>query len=171
MIGPYDVKPSSGKIILHGLSRSIQWCPPGGKNFVHVKDVCQGVSRALTSEVTGECYLIAGENLTYKEFFSKLNRIAGHRPFQIVIPKVIFHSAGALIDTWNKMAGQKKPLTKTNASMLTLDNYYSGEKARRLLGIRTSTVDDAIAGAVEWFKKENYISDDGYSIHGTNFDL
>ena len=171
MIGPYDVKPSSGKIILHGLRRGIQWCPAGGKNFVHVKDVCQGISRALASETKGECFLIAGENLSYKEFFSKLNRIANHSPIQIVLPKIMFHTAGALVDTWNKITGQKQPLTKTNASVLTLDNYYSGDKAIRDLGISTSPVDEAITEAIEWFKKENYISEDGYSIHGTNLDL
>ena len=43
IIGPYDAKPSSGKIILLGLGRGVQWCPPGGKNFVHACDVARGI--------------------------------------------------------------------------------------------------------------------------------
>jgi dihydroflavonol-4-reductase len=171
MIGPCDVKPSSGKIILQGLARGIQWCPKGGKNFVHVKDVAQGIFRALTYGKTGECYLLAGENLTYKEFFLRLNKIAGRTRVQVVLPRIIFHTAGALIETWNQIAGDKKAFTKSNAKILTLDNYYSGEKAIRELKITPSRVDDAISDALEWFRKENYISDDNYSIHGTNFDL
>ena len=76
-----------------------------------------------------------------------------------------------MIETWNKIAGDKKAFTKSNAKILTLDNYYSGEKAIRDLKIKPSRVDDAISDALEWFRKENYISDDNYSIHGTNFDL
>ena len=171
MIGPYDTKPSSGKIILQGLSSGIQWCPKGGKNFVHVGDVSHAITRVLTSSVSGECYLIAGENLTYKEFFSKLNKIAGRRRIQMVLPRRIFHSAGALVGLWNKISGEKRAFTKSNAQILTLDSYYSGQKAIHELNIIPSSVDDAIRDALEWFKKENYVSDDNYSIHGTNFDL
>ncbi len=171
MIGPYDIKPSSGRIILEGLKRGIQWCPTGGKNFVHVRDVCQAIVRALAAEKTGECYLIAGENLTYKQFFSKLNEITGRHRVQLALPKIILHAAGTVVDVWNNVSGQKQPFTKGNARILTLDNYYSGEKAIRELNISTAAVKDAIADAVEWFRKENYVTDDYYSTHGTNFDL
>jgi dihydroflavonol-4-reductase len=171
MIGPYDVKPSSGKIILHGLTRGVQWCPKGGKNFVHVRDVAQVAVKALTNGTVGECYLVAGENLTYKEFFLRVNNITGRKRIQVVIPRLISRAAGSLVDTWNQFTRQKQPFTKSNATILTLDNYYTGKKAIREFKIKPSTVDDAIAEAVEWFKKENYISQDNYSIHGTNVDL
>lgn len=171
MIGPYDTKPSSGKIILQGLARGIQWCPEGGKNFVHVKDVAKAINKALSAGGVGECYLIAGENLTYKEFFSKLNTIAGRRRIQLVLPRAIFHAAGAVFDTWNNITGEKSSFTKDNARILTLDNYYSGEKARRVLNITPSSADTGIADALEWFRKVGYVSDANYSIHGTNFDL
>lgn len=171
MIGPYDVKPSSGKIILHGLKRGIQWCPKGGKNFVHVRDVAQVTVKALTHGTVGECYLVAGENLTYKEFFSRLNNVTGRKRIQVVIPRILSRAAGSLVDTWNQFTGQKQPFTKSNAIILTIDNYYSGEKAISEFKIKPSAVDDAIAEAIEWFKKENYISDDNYSIQGTKLDL
>ena len=171
MIGPYDIKPSSGKIILQGLTRGIQWCPKGGKNFVHVNDVARAIARALQTQEMGECYLIAGENLTYKEFFSKLNTIAGRNRIQLVLPRTIFRSVGSVVELWNKITGERKPFTKSNAEILTLDNYYSGEKATRALDIKPTSVDNAIRDALQWFRKENYISDDNYSIQGTNFDL
>jgi dihydroflavonol-4-reductase len=171
MIGPYDIKPSSGKIILQGLSRGIQWCPQGGKNFVHVRDVAQVITRALDSVKIGECYLIAGENLSYKEFFSKLNHIAGRKRVQVVLPRTIFRNAGSVVDLWNKITGEKKPFTKNNAEILTLDNYYSGKKAIAEFDIRPSPVTNAISEALEWFRKEDYVSHDNYSIQGTNFDL
>lgn len=171
MIGPYDTKPSSGKIILQGLSAGIQWCPKGGKNFVHVRDVALAITHALSIGAPGECYLIAGENLTYKEFFSKLNNIARRRRIQVVLPRTIFRTAGAVVGIWNKISGEKRAFTKDNAAILTLDNYYSGEKAIREFNITPTPVVDAISDAVHWFKKENYVSDDNYSIHGTNFDL
>jgi dihydroflavonol-4-reductase len=171
MVGPYDVKPSSGKLILYGLQRGVQWCPAGGKNFVHVRDVASAIVRVLTKGVQGECFLIAGENLTYKEFFSKLNAISNRRRFQVVLPGIVFRSAGSVVEIWNQISGHKKPFTRSNAQLLTLDNYYSGEKAIRELGTRPSAIEDAIAEALQWFKQENYITEDYYSVHGTNLDL
>ena len=46
MIGAFDTKPSSGRIILFGLKIRLVVCPPGGKNFVHVKDVSKGSWKA-----------------------------------------------------------------------------------------------------------------------------
>jgi dihydroflavonol-4-reductase len=171
MIGPYDIKPSSGKVIIYGLKRGIQWYPQGGKNFVHVGDVSRGIVRALNAGKNGECYMIAGENLTHKEFFSELNKIAGRNRVQFAVPGFAFSAAGAGVETWNKVTGQAKLLNKSNSSLATIDNYYSGEKAVRELNIKPTPVKIAIEEALEWFKKENYVSHDNYSTHGTSFDL
>ena len=56
--------------------------------------------------------------------------------------------------------------------MLTfLHNYYSNEKARTELNLKITPVRDAIEQALACFKKENYITTDYYSTHGTSFDL
>jgi dihydroflavonol-4-reductase len=171
IIGPYDVKPSSGKIILYGLKHGVQWYPPGGKNFVYVGDVCQGILGALNFGRKGDCYLIAGENLTYKEFFSELNKIAGRNRVQIAVPAILLSTIGAVVEAWNKITGQTNAFNKTNSRLATIDNYYSAEKAIRELNITPTPVKRAIEEALEWFKKENYITDDNYSTHGTSFDL
>jgi dihydroflavonol-4-reductase len=115
--------------------------------------------------------MIAGENLTHKEFFSELNKIAGRNRVQFAVPGFAFSAAGAVVETWNKVTGQAKLLNKSNSSLATIDNYYSGEKAVRELNIKPTPVKIAIEEALEWFKKENYVSHDNYSTHGTSFDL
>ena len=171
IIGPYDAKPSSGKIILFGLKRGLQWCPPGGRNFIHAQDVARGIHSALKVGRKGQCYLLGGENLTYHEFFTQLNLISGRKRRLIVLPKQIVHVAGALVGMWNRFTGQTFPFNKANAYLLTLDNYYSNEKARIELDLKTTPVRDAIEQALAWFKKENYVTTDYYSTHGTSFDL
>jgi dihydroflavonol-4-reductase len=74
MIGPYDTKPSSGKIILMGYNKRISFLPPGGKNFIHVKDAAAAVCNALKYGKNREKYLLCNENLTYREFFKLMNR-------------------------------------------------------------------------------------------------
>ena len=69
MIGPYDYKPSSGRIINMALNKKVVFYPPGGKNFVHAADVARGVVNALEKGVAGDNYLMANENLSYRDFF------------------------------------------------------------------------------------------------------
>ena len=171
IIGPYDAKPSSGKIVLFGLKRGLQWCPPGGRNFIHARDVARGIHSALKVGRKGQCYLLGGENLTYHEFFSLLNLITGRKRRLIVVPKEIVHAAGALASTWSRLTHRTFPFNKANAYLLTLDNYYSNEKARIELNHKITPIQDAIEQALAWFKKENYITPDYYSTHGTSFDL
>src|SRR5690606_21745998 len=80
MIGPYDGKPSSGTIILMASGKHAVFYPPGGKNFVHVQDVARGTVHALTRGKNGEAYLLAGENLSYRDFFKQLAQQTNQRP-------------------------------------------------------------------------------------------
>lgn len=47
LIEPYDSKPSSGKLSLMGLKKSFIFYFPGGKNFVHVRDVTAAIRKVL----------------------------------------------------------------------------------------------------------------------------
>jgi len=69
MIGAYDSKPSSGRIVLMGLKNRIIFCPPGGKNFVCVDDVSKGIINAIKKGRNGEVYLLANQNLNFYDFF------------------------------------------------------------------------------------------------------
>ncbi|MBO9563206.1 MAG: NAD-dependent epimerase/dehydratase family protein [Niastella sp.] len=156
IIGPNDSKPSSGKLLLYGLNKRLLFYPPGGKNFVYIHDVCHGIVSTLTKGQTGSCYLLAGHNLTYREFFSLLNKIARQKKIMIRIPAPVLKLAG-MIGTL-KAAITRRPgkLTWSAAWLLSLDNYYSGQKAARELEIHYTPIETAISKALNWFKENHY---------------
>ncbi|HEY9222514.1 MAG TPA: NAD-dependent epimerase/dehydratase family protein [Lutibacter sp.] len=82
MLGAYDSKPSSGKIILMARKKKIIFYPSGGKNFVHVKDASAGIISCLEKGKNGEKYFIANKNLTYAEF-KKINHLTNQNPIMI----------------------------------------------------------------------------------------
>lgn len=156
MIGPNDVKPSSGKLLLHGLKRKIVFYPPGGKNFVYIHDVCQGIISALHKGETGNCYLLAGENLSYREFFTLVNRLENRSAWLIRVPGFVLSTAG-LAGAFSKLlTGRGGRLNPSTAYMLRLDNYYSGRKAAAELSLRYTPVEEAVRKALSWFKEHNY---------------
>ncbi len=157
MIGPYDVKPSSGKLILYGLKKKILFYPPGGKNFVHIQDVCRGIINAITHGRIGDCYLLAGENLSYREFFRLLNHIARERRIMIPIPAFILKLGGMAGSLIQRLTRSPMKLNNTSACLLCLNNYYTGKKSERELHLAYTPVEDAITGAFHWFKENNYL--------------
>lgn len=155
MLGAYDSKPSSGQIILCGLDKKFLFYPPGGKNFVFVEDVCHGIINALESGKIGNCYLLAGENLSYKNFFQILNKISGQHPLMIKIPSFVLRLGGSFSYFIEKINKKPQRLTLSTAYMLCQNNYYSGNKSERELGVKYKTTDEAIRDAYEWFKKND----------------
>ncbi len=156
MIGPYDGKPSSGAIIQMGYGKKLIFHPPGGKNFVNVEDAAAGVVDALEKGKNGEAYLLAGENLSYRQFFKKLGNQTGQRPILIQVPRFILLSAGYL-GNFLRFLGIKTPLTSINMKILCVRNYYSNQKTRSELGTAFYPIENGIRKAIHWFKEHRML--------------
>ena len=64
MVGAYDTKPSSGKLLLSGYRKAVMPVPKGGKSFIHVADAAVAIVNALTRGTSGQRYLLTGHNLS-----------------------------------------------------------------------------------------------------------
>jgi dihydroflavonol-4-reductase len=156
MIGPMDTKPSSGKLMLYGVSSRVVFYPSGGKNFVYIKDVSKGIINAITKGKNGDCYLLAGHNLTYKEFFQLVNTTANKNKFMVRLPRFLLMFAGRVGSVIGGITGKGGKLNYTASYLLCLDNYYSGKKAERELAIQYTPMEQAVTNALDWFKQNNY---------------
>jgi dihydroflavonol-4-reductase len=156
MVGPRDTKPSSGKLILFGLDRKWLPYPPGGKNIVHIADVCAGVEAALRHGRNGECYLLAGDNITYRDFFTLRNQIMGLRQTLVPLPGLLVKAAGAAGSLWQSVSGKPQAFTSPMAYMACVDNYYSSRKTETELGVRFASAENAFAEAIQWFRENGY---------------
>lgn len=157
MIGAYDTKPSSGRIILMGLNRKVIFYPCGGRSFVHVKDVSQGIINSMENGKNGERYLLVNENLTYGEFFHKLNSLSGQRPLMIKIPKPVLIALG-YGGNLLRMLGFKTGISAVNMRIVCIENFYSNRKSIEELGVKYRPVDAAIMDAVKYFQQHKVIS-------------
>jgi len=154
MIGSYDSKPSSGKIILMAWKKKIVFYPPGGKNFVGVKDVSQAIIQSIEFGENGERYLISNENLSYKDFYTRLNSITKQKPIMIKIPKYILILIGYFGDIIRKL-NIKTSISSPNMKALCINNYFSNEKSTKILNLKYNSIDKAITDAVHYFERRN----------------
>ncbi len=151
LIGPFDSKPSSGKLLLYANNNKILFYPPGGKSFIDAEYAAQAIVNALSLGKNGEIYLLAGENLTYKDFFRQVATVTGKRKILIPVPKPIIILAGGIMSMTGKILQTNFSFNLTNAKLLVLDNYFSADKARTELRLKPTDVKHAIIKALKWF--------------------
>lgn len=156
MIGAYDVKPSSGKLMLMGYRRKWMFVPKGGKNFVATADVATAVCNALTDGKSGERYLASGVNLTFKEFYEIQSRVGGYKQKVIVLPDLLLELAAKFGDLLQKL-GIKTDLCSRNINQLLICEYYGNAKAQKVLRMSVTPIDRAIKEALYWFQKNGKI--------------
>jgi dihydroflavonol-4-reductase len=154
MIGPYDAKPSSGRIFQMMYPNKVVFIPKGGKNFTPVKDAATAICNAITLGQQGERYLLAGENLSYLEFL-KIVR-AEKKTIPVLIPKWLLVSIGAL-GSLLRTLGIHSELSINNARILNSDDYYTGAKAIRELNVPKTPISLAVSEAIGWFKEHRIL--------------
>lgn len=156
MLGAYDSKPSSGKIILMAMNKKILFYPLGGKNFVHVNDVAKGIVKALKTGIRGECYIFANENISYKDFFKLVCKTNNNKPLLVKLPKLILLVVVFIGDVL-RFSGVKTEVSSVNMKILCINNYYSNQKAANTFNMHFQSTQKAISDSLIWFKKENKI--------------
>jgi len=154
MLGAFDTNPGSGRIILMGWKRKIIFYPPGGKNFVHVKDVSQSIINSLYKGKNGEKYLVANENLIYSDFFRKLTKLTNRKPVMVKIPKPFLLAMGYVGNVFRKL-NIRTEIHSVNMKILCINNFYSNQKSVTELEIQYRPIDSAINDAINYFKTKN----------------
>jgi dihydroflavonol-4-reductase len=158
MFGPHDAKPTSGRVILAAFHGLLPGLPPGGRNFVSVKDVAVAIGLALHRDVVGEAFIAGGANLTYPELCNIIARVSGAN---VRVPPVLspfaIRSVGMLGSATAALTRRPPKLTYHVARLAAADQFYSSRKAERLLGYRPSSVEEAVRSAFEWFRDNGYL--------------
>jgi len=154
MLGAYDTKPSSGKLILMGYKRRLLFIPKGGKNFVPVHDVAVAVCNALTMGYNGERYLASGINLSFKEYFTLQKQVGNYRQYIFELPDFLLILMGKAGDVIRSM-GIRTELCTMNLRQLMIREYYSNHKAVIELHLPQSEIKTAVSEAIDWFNEHN----------------
>ena len=77
MLGPWDWKPSSGRMLLEVAQRFTPVAPTGGLSVCDVRDVAAAIVTAGERAPGGRQYILAGENLTYLAIWCLFAEVSG----------------------------------------------------------------------------------------------
>jgi dihydroflavonol-4-reductase len=156
MFGPWDWKPSSGRMILEVAKGWALLAPPGGNDFADVRDVAAGILTAAERGQRGRRYILGGEPLSYLEAWRMIADVVGVRgPRRKMLAPGLF-IAGRFGDLWAKIRGVEGDINSAAIAMARLEHHYSYARAAAELDYRPRPARDAVEAAWKWFVDHGY---------------
>lgn len=164
MVGPWDVKPASGQLVQFASTGVTYFYFQGGSNFVDIEDAALGHILALEKGKIGERYILGGDNLYYKEYFSLVHKLLGNKfpPF-IPIGKNLSTLIGYLGDFYIKFSSSPNYYISTFINsqvlkMLSLTIFTTSKKAQKELGFPYTPIEKSLEKQIKWLKDHGYLN-------------
>ncbi len=151
MLGPYDVKPSSGRMLLAAYRKPVMFAPKGGKAFVHVADVARVVVNALTQGSSGVKYAAVNGSafLSISQLYRMQAAVCGYRQRVLPAPNWLLLAAGRVGDLLRRM-GVKTEVSTVNIRQLLASEHFDNSPAKTELGLEETPIEEAIREFHEW---------------------
>lgn len=129
-----------------------RFSPSGTNAVVDARDVAAAMTRLTSEGVTGERYLLIGEEISYQRLFTLIANSAGKPAPSMELP------AWALALGWRAEAlrtlfGGRPLITRNTARTASRTRHYDGSKAERLLGMPFHSAEEAVANVAEFLRR------------------
>ncbi len=153
MLGPYDWKPSSGRMIVE-LSKN---CPPmspsGGCSVCDVRDVAEGVLNIIQLAKYDHRYILAGNNMTYFDLWKAIAKRFNRRGPWTILRKPGQVVVGGFSDRFLCRPGKEVDTNSAAIKMGSQFHYYDSSLAMSVLGYSVRPFDETLDTAIEWLRE------------------
>jgi len=157
-VGPGDWKPTpTGRIIVDFLNGKMPAYVDTGLNVVAVEDVAAGHLLAAEKGRIGERYILGGRNMTLKEIFDVLAKIAGRPAPRMKMPHAVALAASYADQWFSRLVGREPQIPVEGVKMSRHRMFVASDKAERELGYHAGPVEAALQRAVRWYQENGYI--------------
>jgi dihydroflavonol-4-reductase len=156
MLGPWDWKPSSGRMLLHVAKGWALFAPLGQNSFCDVRDVAAGIVAALDRGQPGRRYVLAGETLSYFQAWRIFADVTGARRPRFPVGPLVRYGAGWCGDMWTKLTGREGDVNSAATAIAAQKRCYSSARAEAELGYQRRPVRESAEAAWKWFRDFGY---------------
>ncbi len=156
MVGPYDWKPSSGRMLLSVARGWGLFVPTGGNCFCDVRDVAEGIIHALEEGKAGRRYIMAGEVLTYRQAWRVFADVSGGTPPVFPLGPLARWGAGYVGDALAVLTGREPLVNSAAITIAAQRRRFSSARAQAELGYRIRSLRESAADAWAWFRSHGY---------------
>jgi dihydroflavonol-4-reductase len=156
MLGPWDWKPSSGRMLLQVARGWAVLAPRGWFSTCDVRDVAAATIEAIHRGQTGRRYVLAGENMSYLEAWRLFAEVSGaRRPWARAGPLMLW-IAGCAGDLRARLTGREPDVNSGAIALARLPKCYSSRRAEKELSYHIRPFRETVQDAWEWFRQNGF---------------
>ncbi len=157
MIGPWDWKPSSGRMLLQVARNRALFAPLGTNNFCDVRDVAAGVLAAAERGIAGRRYILGGERLSYFQAWRIFARVTRSVPPVFPAGPLMRLGAGLCGDLATRLTGREGDINSAATSSSAQLRNFQSTRAERELGYHSRPLAESAQDAWDWFREHGYV--------------
>jgi dihydroflavonol-4-reductase len=153
LLGPDDERLSSTKPVLDFLARKIPYTPSGGLSFVDARDAAAAFISALEKGRHQEKYLLGAANMTFEQFFGRLERLSGISAPMLRVPKKLAVSGSNMISSVFKNWGKTSPVAPSEVEQAEYFWYFDSTKATEELGFAPRDPQETLHDTITYLRQ------------------
>jgi dihydroflavonol-4-reductase len=154
--GARDIGPTpTGRFIVEALARRVPGTTPGGFCAVDVDDVAECCVLAEEKAARGSVTIAGAHNVTNKEFFAAVTRVAGLPPITRTLPTPAVLAVAWGMERAAAVTG-KPPRATVKAARYACKTVWFDTRRARALGMPVTPLDESIEKAIRWFRDHGY---------------
>ena len=156
MLGPWDWKPSSGRMMLEIAKNFTPIAPSGGCSLCDSRDVADATIAAIDKGGDdGRQYILAGHNWTYRKIWTEMSeRMNVLKPVMSAGP--IQNWLGAVGgDLIAKFVKKEPDINGASVKISTQYHWYDCSRAKEELGYVTRPASETLDACAEWIREHH----------------
>lgn len=130
----------------------------GSFNLCDVRDLAAGTIAAADKGKAGECYILANEPVSFRDFTRMVSDEAGCKKVGMFLPIWAANMMGGMMEKQAKKKGVKPMMTRFSVYNLARNNKFDSTKAIRELGYSTRSYRETIHDEIQWLKETGKIA-------------
>ena len=158
ILGPED--PALGettKTVIDIIKGEMPMGMDGSFNLCDVRDLAAGTIAAADKGRKGECYILANEEVSFRDFCKLLNEESGCKPIKQFLPLGLAYKLAAFMEKMAAKSGKQPLMTTFSVYNLARNNSFDYSKAERELGYTTRPYVETIRDEITWLKENGHI--------------
>ncbi len=121
-------------------------------NYVYIDDVVAGHWLAMQKGLTGEKYILGGENLSFISFFNIISDVIGKKWRLVKIPMFAMRMFTTFTELYSFVFHKPPGIMKSDVKRYSCNWAFDISKAKRELGYKPESVKKAIEKTVLWLQ-------------------
>jgi dihydroflavonol-4-reductase len=156
VFGPWDVKPTTGRILVVSAKGQVPFWLDLEQNVVDARDVGAGHVLAAERGRVGHRYILGGENVAVRELLRRIAEETGHDPPRRKAPLALVAALVKAAESLGRLPLVEPPPLEHFKTMREWQALNAG-KARSELGFRPRPLADTLRDTLAWFREHSYL--------------